>query len=83
MTDPTYSPYVQGVIEGQAIQSAEFNLIALLKPRISIDGDQWCVLWGENLQDGVAGFGDTAYLAVLDFNKAWHVSANKDTNHDR
>lgn len=55
-----------------AIEAQEFNLIALLKPRICIDGNQWCVLYGENLQDGVAGFGDSPILAVYDFNQAWH-----------
>lgn len=43
----------------------------LLRPRISIDGNQWCALYGENLQDGVAGFGDSPELAAWDFDKAW------------
>lgn len=55
-----------------AIQAEEYNLVALLRPRIFIDGNQWCVLHGENLQDGVAGFGDTPYLAVLAFGREWH-----------
>jgi hypothetical protein len=54
-----------------AIEAEEMNLVALLKPRIFIDGDNWCVLYGENLQDGVAGFGDSPKLAVYDFNKSW------------
>lgn len=29
------------------------------KPTISIDGNQYSVLYGENLQDGCAGFGDS------------------------
>ena len=41
----------------------------LLRPRIYIDGNQWCALYGENLQDGIAGFGDTVELAMLDFDK--------------
>ena len=43
----------------------------LLKPKLSIDGNQWCALYGENLQDGVAGFGDTPEAAFADFDKAW------------
>ena len=43
----------------------------LLKPKISIDGNQWCALHGESLQDGVAGFGDTPALAYADFDRAW------------
>lgn len=26
---------------------------------VQMDGDQWCALYGENLQEGTAGFGDT------------------------
>lgn len=54
-----------------AIESQEMNLVATLKPRIFIDGNQWCVLLGENVQDGIHGFGETPRLAVYDFNKAW------------
>ncbi|MEQ1519700.1 MAG: hypothetical protein ABL936_00345 [Aestuariivirga sp.] len=57
-----------------AIEAEEMTLVATLRPKISIDGNQWCVLYGENLQDGVAGFGDTPRLAVYDFNKAWDKS---------
>jgi len=53
-------------------QAAEFNLVSILRPSIRIEGNQWCVLYGENLQDGITGFGDTPYLAVLAFNREWH-----------
>lgn len=39
------------------------------KPQLSIDGDMWCALYGENLQDGVAGFGKSPQLAMDDFDK--------------
>ena len=52
-------------------EQAEYNLVSILKPRISKDGDKWCVLYGDNLQDGIAGFGDTPHAAILDFNKAF------------
>jgi len=42
-----------------------------LRPRIFIDGNQWCALYGENLQDGVAGFGDSPEAAAWAFDKAW------------
>jgi hypothetical protein len=44
---------------------------AVFKPRLSIDGDQWCALYGENLQDGVAGFGDSPADAMRDFDRNW------------
>lgn len=31
------------------------------------DGNQWCFLYGENIQEGIVGFGDTIYEAAYDF----------------
>lgn len=45
---------------------------AIYRPALSIDGNQWCALYGDNLQDGVAGFGDSPALAMEAFDKAWH-----------
>ena len=58
------------------IEAEEMNLVKLLNPKIFIDGKKWCVLYGENIQDGICGFGDTPRLAVYDFNKAWDFSLN-------
>ena len=52
----------------------EYNLFSMLKPSIQIDGNQWCVLYGKDLQSGIAGFGETPYKAVLDWNKEWNKS---------
>ena len=41
--------------------------------RIFIDGNQWCALYGENLQDGTAGFGDSPDAAMRDFDKNWYT----------
>jgi hypothetical protein len=35
------------------------------------DGNAWCVLYGPDLQVGIAGFGDTPNDAVADFNARW------------
>ena len=43
----------------------------LYLPKLTIDGNKWCALYGENLQDGVAGFGDSPAEAMGDFNRAW------------
>ena len=42
-----------------------------IKPRLSIDGNQWCALFGDNIQEGVAGFGNSPNLAYFDFDKQW------------
>jgi hypothetical protein len=49
----------------------------LLRPRIFIDGDQWCVLYGDDLQDGVAAFGETPEKAAVQFDLAWLNSKAK------
>lgn len=47
----------------------------LMNTRISLDGNKWCVLYGDNLQDGVAGFGDSPDEASRAFDKAWYEKA--------
>lgn len=56
------------------IETQEVNLFAALKPTLKRDGNRWCVLLGENLQEGVAGFGDSPHHAVMDFNENWYKS---------
>jgi hypothetical protein len=31
------------------------------------DGDMWCVMAGENIQDGIAGFGRKTRIAIDEF----------------
>jgi hypothetical protein len=45
--------------------------------KLSLDGNRWCALFGDNLQDGVAGFGDTPNDAVAEFESEFK------TSHDR
>lgn len=69
-----------------AILSQEFSLAAeyqrkageegarpsvLFRPTLSLDGSKWCALYGENLQEGVAGFGDSPDEAMHAFDIAW------------
>lgn len=46
---------------------------AVMRPKVFPDGNQWCALYGENIQDGVCGFGDSPELACWDFDKSWHA----------
>lgn len=43
----------------------------LLRPTMQRDGNQWCALYGENPQSGVAGFGDTPHAASVQFDIQW------------
>lgn len=45
---------------------------AIFRPKVYIDGDHWCALYGDDLQSGVAGFGISPAAAMWDFDAAWH-----------
>ena len=38
-----------------------------VKAIMTKDGDQWCVLFGENLQVGIVGFGRSTWEAIAKF----------------
>lgn len=44
----------------------------IFKPSLYKDGNMWCALFGDNLQEGVAGFGDTPAKAMYAFDSAWY-----------
>ena len=54
-------------------QAASFYTLphVVYKPKLSKDGDQWCALLGDNIQEGVCGFGDTPADAMWQFDAAW------------
>lgn len=43
----------------------------VFKPALARDGDMWCALFGDNLQEGVAGFGESPAKAMWAFDTAW------------
>ena len=53
------------------VMSAYERPSVLYRPRIYLDGNQWCALYGDNIQDGIAGFGDSPAKAMDDFDQAW------------
>jgi hypothetical protein len=44
---------------------------AIYRPRVFIDGNKWCALYGDDIQCGVAGFGDSPELAMWNFDFEW------------
>ena len=53
----------------------------LLRPKLYVDGNMWCALYGDNIQVGVAGFGSTPDKAAKQFDIEWfncHPSTIKD-----
>jgi len=65
------------VLESQEIVNTQLRqqetmLVSMLKPKFGVDGNQYYYLYGDNLQEGIAGFGDSAYHAMLDFNRNFY-----------
>lgn len=71
VTDMDYETATQQSKLSAAVCAEEHMLVATLKPKFGIDGNMFFFLYGNNLQEGIAGFGATPYAAVIDFNKNW------------
>lgn len=60
--------------EKQATRRAIMQLArpsAIRRPKVFKDGDKWCALEGENIQEGICGFGDTPDAACRQFDIQW------------
>jgi hypothetical protein len=55
--------------EAGAMRNSLWSVILGLRPKP--DGNQWCVLCGEDIATGIAGFGDTPEAAMVAFDKAF------------
>jgi hypothetical protein len=62
---------------GQVWQEAAWETqrpSVLFRPRLFIDGNYWCALFGENLQDGVGAFGESPDAAMRAFDDMWRAA---------
>lgn len=50
---------------------AQMRPSVLYRPTLSADGNMWCALLGDDLQSGVAGFGETPDKAMAAFDVAF------------
>ena len=41
------------------------------RPSLYPDGSMWCALYGDNIMEGVCGFGETPSKAMYAFDEAW------------
>ena len=57
--------------EFYAVAAEMMRPSVLFRPTLMADGDSWCALLGDDLQVGVAGFGDTPAAAMAAFDKAF------------
>jgi hypothetical protein len=49
----------------------------IYRPKLAPDGNAWIALYGDNLQEGVAGCGDSPAEAMADFDRNWFASLAK------
>ena len=76
MTDTSHYDHILFQEKLRAVETeSDFKLFSMLTPRLFLDGDQWCCLYGENIQDGLAGFGKTPIEAVRQWNAEWYKFA--------
>lgn len=75
MRGANISHYVETAAYSVQHAVAEYERPSVMfRPKIYIDGNSWCALYGENLQDGIAGFGNSPANAMLDFDRNWYKS---------
>lgn len=59
---------------GEAIQTVQYEWCrpsVLFRPKISLDGNMYCALLGDNLQEGVCAFGSSPDEAMRAFDAEW------------
>jgi hypothetical protein len=62
---------LQAFYMAEDVERERIRPFMLLRPRLFPDGNQWCALYGENLQEGVCAFGDTPEKAARQFDIEW------------
>lgn len=72
LRDCNLSHYAEMIMHRAQEACSEYDRPSSIhKPKLSIDGNMWCALYGDNLQDGVAGFGASPREAMWDFDRNW------------
>jgi hypothetical protein len=61
----------QDEVDGNLLEASRLTRNSALVSSLGLipykDGNMWCYLYGDNLQEGIAGFGRTVYEAAGDF----------------
>lgn len=65
-----------------AIEDEQTRPCVLLRPKVYIDGNQWCALYGPNLMEGIAGFGNSPSDAMHAFDKEYHTNLTNSPKED-
>lgn len=66
--------YVMQAAESIRQAVSEYERPSVLhRPRLTRDGSAWIALYGEDLQEGVVGCGDSPAEAMRAFDNAWYA----------
>lgn len=65
------SNFLNAMMNIEQVSHIALEPFSLFRPKLYKDGNKWCALYGENLQDGVCGFGKSPAQAQVAFNLAW------------
>lgn len=75
MTDTSHYDHILFQEKLRAAETeSDYKLFSMLKPRLFVDGDHWCCLYGEDIQSGLAGFGKSPIEAIRQWNAEWYKS---------
>jgi len=68
--DINYNNYVTSI---NLLKASEEGLCpsAIYRPSLGRDGNKWSALYGDNIMEGVVGYGDSPAEAMADFNANW------------
>lgn len=66
--------YVAQAAESIRQTTGEYERPSVLyRPKLAPDGNMWIALYGDNLQEGVVGIGDSPDAAMRNFDRAWYT----------
>ena len=63
--------HIRDFLEGVPVYAPAYRLVPYR------DGNQWCVLLGDDLQSGIAGFGNSPSAAIADFERAMRTKEGR------
>jgi hypothetical protein len=67
----------QAFLTGETMRQEYTRPSRVFKPRVFPDGNQWCALYGDDLQAGVCGFGPSPSDAMDAFDLAFYAKNPK------
>lgn len=67
---------IQYAFQSTVNSYGEFSI--MLRPKVFRDGNKWCALYGEDIQEGVCGFGDSPRAALTAFDVAMRTPLTPD-----